>query len=645
MNRKEARESINSRPELVLSLLTKSKGPNQYVCPCCGSGTGANHTGALTFYPDTNRFFCYACGDKPETFGGKGQDVLGALCILNNCTEKEIFEREYINISREDNKAPMKTTQTQQLPQDEPIKEKKNFLEYIKSCRDNIDNPEAQDYLRLRGLSNDTAARLLLGYDTKKKELIIPVSKHFYIARRLYPGDLPRYDNPKETAVELYNLQALYNEDARPVFIVEGVFDALSIIECGGLAIALNGTPHKSKLIKALEKKRTNATLLLSLDNDEDGKKATAELEAELKRINIPYVLTSVNGKYKDANDNMLANKKAFKDTIQAIERASNKPYNTQDYIRHTMAAEISSLEEQSHRKTGFSNIDEQLHSLYPGLYVIGALSSLGKTTFVYQLCDQMAARGEHILFYSLEQSRLELVSKSLARYTALEDPTQAINSLQIRTGYKPPIVERAIEKYINDVDDRVQIIEGNFYITGDEIAKEAKLYIEKNKVAPIVVVDYLQVLQPSIDPETGKKPTDARTTVEANIKALKRMSRSLNIPVIVISSVNRSNYELPIDFEAFKESGLIEFTADFVAGLQLTAIHDEIFNSQNKVAAKRDIIRKAKDAIPRELEFVVLKNRFGRRFESYFDYYPQFDLFKPVPAKYYTGNGKQEII
>lgn len=643
MTRDEARDLIKQRYADYLPAARK-KG---YVCPLCNNGTGESGDG-LREDPngDGTQLHCFKCG-----FHG---DLIDIYKAENSCDYNTAFNdlcsRFNIVVDEKsyptDKKNPTKATSPQMPPKEKPIKEKTDFTEYLKSCKNKINEPEAQDYLKFRGLSQETAARFWLGFDDHKKEFIIPVSKHYYVARRLYStGDIPRYDNPAGASVELFNTQALYNDDARPVFIVEGAFDALSVIEGGGLAVALNSTSNKKLLVAMLEKKRTTSTLLLSLDNDQEGKDATAELEAELKRINIPYVLTSVSGKYKDANENMLADKKAFKETVQAIERAANKPYNTQDYIRRSMAAEINNLKSQSNRKTGYDDIDSKLYSLYPGLYVIGAVSSLGKTTFVYQMCDQMAARGEHILFYSLEQSRLELVSKSLARYTALEDPTQAVNSLQIRTGYKPSIVDRAIERYIHDVGDRVQIIEGNFYITGEEIEKEVKHYIEKNKVSPIVIVDYLQVLQPSIDPETGKKPTDPRAIVEANIKALKRMSRSLNIPVIVISSVNRQNYELPIDFESFKESGLIEFTADFVAGLQLTVIHSKVFNSTNKAAEKRETIRKAKDAIPREIEFVVLKNRFGTRFESYFDYYPQFDLFRQTKPKFENPYSEADIL
>ena len=101
LNREQARNEINSRPYLVLNQLTKSKG-KQYICPICNSGTnrGLNSDGALTFYPDTNRFLCFACGEY-EGFGRPGQDVLGALRLLWSCTENEVFERAGIEINTE----------------------------------------------------------------------------------------------------------------------------------------------------------------------------------------------------------------------------------------------------------------------------------------------------------------------------------------------------------------------------------------------------------------------------------------------------------------------------------------------------------------------------------------------------------------
>ena len=53
---------------------------------------------------------------------------------------------------------------------------------------------------------------------------------------------------------------------------------------------------------------------------------------------------------------------------------------------------------ERRHNKdcvsTGFENLDEILDGgFYPGLYIIGAISSLGKTTFALQVADNAAKK------------------------------------------------------------------------------------------------------------------------------------------------------------------------------------------------------------------------------------------------------------
>lgn len=68
---------------------------------------------------------------------------------------------------------------------------------------------------------------------------------------------------------------------------------------------------------------------------------------------------------------------------------------------------------------TGFSSLDNVLDGgLYEGLYVIGAISSLGKTTLIAQIADQIAQAGTDVLFFSLEMARNELISKSVSRHT-----------------------------------------------------------------------------------------------------------------------------------------------------------------------------------------------------------------------------------
>jgi len=74
------------------------------------------------------------------------------------------------------------------------------------------------------------------------------------------------------------------------------------------------------------------------------------------------------------------------------------------------------------------------------------------------------------------------------------------------------------------------------------------------------------------------------------------------------------------------------------VWGLQLQAIHEDIFNKQSKIKEKRERINQAKKEMPRRIELICLKNRNGiSNYNCSFDYYPKYDLFIPTENKDYS--------
>lgn len=293
-------------------------------------------------------------------------------------------------------------------------------------------------------------------------------------------------------------------------------------------------------------------------------------------------------------------------------------------YIGGRMQEEIQAFISASNIKTGFYKFDEFSGGLYPGLYVLGAISSLGKTTFVQNIADNVAAGGKPVLFFSLEMSRLEMASKSISRRTAQIDFGNAVSSLKIRQGTTSKTVNDAIEVYKNVIGDRMQVIEGGFDTTVEYIKNYTMAYIDQHKgEKPVVIVDYLQILQ-------GEQKGTIREAIDYNVVELKRLARALDVPVLVISSINRGNYLLPVDFESFKESGGIEYTADVVLGLQLACLDDNpVFSRDKDIMAKREAIKAAKAENPRHVRLVCLKNRYGRPdWTITYKYYPQFDYF-----------------
>ena len=697
MTREQARAELNSRPLTDFYQLERSRGgaSNQYKCPICSSGEGKNHSGALTLY-DNNRLFCFACTDQPGTFGGKGQDTLGALRILWGCGETEVLERagytldsssrysrptpqeafgeqpsrpaqgfavNYNQFTQQQTQAPQGTPQQptgaqagngnniappqQQSPQraaqglTEPPTD---YTAYYAECRKRLQDPAAISYLQARGISFETAEAAGIGFDPAADpaqsnhptpRLIMPTSSTHYVARSIDPSTPKGFAkmNPKGAKPCIFNDSVLWDSSTESVFVVEGIFDALSIIEAGAAAIALNSTSNAGKLLEQLQQKRTGATLILCLDNDQAGRKATDTLKSGLQRLNISYVSADICRGYKDPNEALTADRAAFAAAIMEAERqTAARPDCISTYIDTIMSADIDKFKEAKDRKTGFPLLDAQARGLYAGLYVVGAISSLGKTTFCTQLADQLAAAGEDVLFFSLEQSRLELVSKSLARRTAQKDITTAVDSLSIRRGYLPAQVLTAAGEYKAAIADRLSIIEGNFACNITFIGDYIRRYIQKTGKKPVVFVDYLQILQPEKD-ERGRTQT-TKETVDNTVTELKRISRENGLTVFVISSLNRSNYLSPVDFESFKESGGIEYTADVVWGLQLQCMNDELFETDKKTIDKRKTVKAAKAADPRKIELVCLKNRYGiSSYSAYFDYFPKFDLYTERPA------------
>ena len=62
---------------------------------------------------------------------------------------------------------------------------------------------------------------------------------------------------------------------------------------------------------------------------------------------------------------------------------------------------------------TGIAGLDKALDGgLHAGLTVLGAVSSMGKTSLMLQMADTLAAAGRNVLFITIEMSRMELIAK-----------------------------------------------------------------------------------------------------------------------------------------------------------------------------------------------------------------------------------------
>ena len=273
----------------------------------------------------------------------------------------------------------------------------------------------------------------------------------------------------------------------------------------------------------------------------------------------------------------------------------------------------------------------------------MGAVSSLGKTTLVLQIADNIAAAGRDVLFFSLEMARSELMAKSISRNTFIKSIDQAgdkrhaktlrqitsSNALDSFTPEDGHIFQLAVKEYAAAAEHMI-IKEGIGDIGAEQIRDSITEYITlfPAKRPPVVFVDYLQILAP-YDPRSSDKQNTDKAVLE-----LKRISRDYNLPIVAVSSFNRDNYTEPVNLAAFKESGAIEYGSDVLIGLQLSGM-DYKEGEKDGERLKRirslnqEAIDRAQEGKPIAIQAKILKNRNGRRGAADLNLYSKFNYLE----------------
>lgn len=664
----------------------------KYICPICHSGTGKNGTSAFSLTNNNTTWHCFVCD--------KGGDVFDLYREVNGCTADAAFQG--IEDMFGSYAAPRRTASRK--PQ-----KKTDYTEYFRKCHARIGKC---NYLKERGItSQEVIDRFNLGYDEAWKHpdleqpdkvpasprLIIPTSPYSYTARDVrkdIPARAQRYKKQKAGSAPVFNGDALTTA-AQPIFIVEGELDAMGIIQEGGEAVALGSTSNKGKLLDAVRATPPSQPLILFLDNDTEGDICKAALYSGLEALNLPVCIASgllpVKGKEggldapaaakwgiygdfeqwrgKDPGDMLVEDEAAFRKLIAALaeQAATDAPREAEkrmeamreDFMGNTAASHItdfldgiSASASREATATGYPLLDAALDGgLYEGLYVIGAMSSLGKTSYTLQAADAIAEGGTDVLIFSLEMARAELMAKSISRNTAVLQEAMGLpagtakTTRQILTGSKyryysqeeRELIQKAVTMYQAGAAEHIYIFEGIGDISTAQIRETVQRYFDLFPGRkPVIIVDYLQLLAPYSDHATDKQATDH------SVLDLKRISRDFCIPVVAISSFNRtatqSKTQTPkVAEENFKESGAIEYSADVLIGMN--------FQKAEK-AASADAVDMAKEgeADLAKVQVVIIKNRNGRRnMRINYDYYKPFNYFKEAdeqPPRTKQGTG-----
>lgn len=247
------------------------------------------------------------------------------------------------------------------------------------------------------------------------------------------------------------------------------------------------------------------------------------------------------------------------------------------DVIREVVDRIESNLERPADGVLGVSSGFKPLDDLTSGfnggdLIVVAARPSMGKTAFAMNMAESVALSGGSVAVFSMEMQTEQLGQRLLSSASGL-------GLKLIRESWRIfdshwPLLSMGVAK-IGDLPMYIDDSPG--LSIGDIRARCMRLNAEIKDDVPagigLVVIDYLQLMGSDHDRQGNRN-----NEIEDITRGLKRMAKEFDIPVVVLSQLNRglesrpNKRPIPSDL---RDSGGIEQDADMI----LFLYRDEVYS------------------------------------------------------------------
>lgn len=259
--------------------------------------------------------------------------------------------------------------------------------------------------------------------------------------------------------------------------------------------------------------------------------------------------------------------------------------------------------------KTGYYDLDLLLGGGLRGgqLIIVCGRPGMGKSMFADSILYQIvnSNRDNSGLLYSLEMKKTEIVKRYLSWQSQVESSQIEQKKIKESDWFKLSSAIASMSElnlYIND----------NPNINIETIKAESRHHHSKSKLS-LIVIDYLQIM---VSNDDGDKNRNQLGNITGN---LKKLSRELDVPIILLSQLNRgveSRTNKRPFLSDLRECGKIEEDADIVLGLY----RDEYYNPET---FDKDLI-----------EINILKHRSGSLGQIKLLFEPRICGFKNIVSR-----------
>ena len=222
--------------------------------------------------------------------------------------------------------------------------------------------------------------------------------------------------------------------------------------------------------------------------------------------------------------------------------------------------------------KTGFRDLDDLTNGFKPGeMIVLAARPSVGKTSFAMNVVENCVLSLEsrqkppNVLVFSLEMSAVSLALRLICGRAQ-------VNQNQLQRGRPPSGSQKKLADAGSEFKNAPIWVDDSGGITIHQLRAKARR-IHSRQALSLVVVDYLQLIR-------ADSRIQSREAGVADIsRGLKAMAKELEVPVVVLSQLNRESEKDKREprLSDLRESGSIEQDADVVMLLAKNKIGSDV--------------------------------------------------------------------
>lgn len=206
--------------------------------------------------------------------------------------------------------------------------------------------------------------------------------------------------------------------------------------------------------------------------------------------------------------------------------------------------------------RTGYADLDAITHGLQGGnLVVIAGRPSMGKSLLAQNICEHIAIEeNKPAVFFSMEMTKGQILDRAAASIGRVR--MEGIQSGDIHEDEFPRITSATIK-----LNEAKFFVDDTPALTPMELRARVRK-LKRTEDIGLVVIDYLQMMR-----VPGYK-NDKVHEIEEISRSMKSMAKELDIPVVLLSQLNRSvearQDKRPI-MSDLRESGAIEQDADII--------------------------------------------------------------------------------